>query len=311
METILVTGGAGFIGSNLIKQLLQDYPLAEIISLDNYSLGEESNQLPGAIYVNGNTWDIETLFEGIKFDAIYHFGEYSRVTQSFEDYKVAAQSILYGTSQVLDFAAKTGAKLIYSASSSALGNDGKDQALSPYAWMKAKQVEQIKLYGEWFDLDWTICYFYNVWGQNQISTGRHATVIGIWEEAVKANQPIYVFSTGEQKRRFTHIDAIVNGVLLATDYSQEEFHLANPEIWTILEAAKLFGEPHFLPKRKGDRETTAPNIEGLQPEGWLPGKSLIDNLYANPLDLHMLDDNVTISTKPQKPGFFKSLFGNT
>lgn len=309
MENILVTGGAGFIGSSLIKQLIQDYPTAEIISLDNYSLGEESNHQPGAIYVTGNTWDIETIFEGIKFDAIYHFGEYSRVTQSFEDYEAAMQSILYGTSQVLKFAANTGAKLVYSASSSGLGSNGKDQELSPYAWMKAKQVEQIKLYGDWFNLDWTICYFYNVWGAMQISKGRHATVIGIWEEAVRNNQPITVFGTGEQTRKFTHIDAIVEGVLLATDYQHEEFHLAHPKVWTIIEAAQLFGEPEFLPKRKGDRETAYEQIMHLQPEGWSPGKSLIDNLYANPLDLSMLDDKLPPeASKADKKSFFKSIF---
>lgn len=309
MENILVTGGAGFIGSSLIKQLIQNYPTAEIISLDNYSLGEESNHQPGAIYVTGNTWDIETIFEGIKFDAIYHFGEYSRVTQSFEDYEAAMQSILYGTSQVLKFAANTGAKLVYSASSSGLGSNGKDQELSPYAWMKAKQVEQIKLYGDWFNLDWTICYFYNVWGAMQISKGRHATVIGIWEEAVRNNQPITVFGTGEQTRKFTHIDAIVEGVLLATDYQHEEFHLAHPKVWTIIEAAQLFGEPEFLPKRKGDRETAYEETRAQQPEGWSPGKSLIDNLYANPLDLSMLDDKLPPeASKADKKSFFKSIF---
>lgn len=310
MENILVTGGAGFIGSSLIKQLIKDYPTAEIISLDNYSLGEEANHQPGAIYVHGNTWEIESLFEGIKFDTIYHFGEYSRVTQSFEDYEAASQSILYGTSQVLKFAANTGAKLVYSASSSGLGSNGRDQKLSPYAWMKAKQVEQIKLYGDWFNLDWTICYFYNVWGAGQISKGRHATVIGIWEEAVKLNQPIKVFGTGEQTRKFTHIEAIVEGVLLATDYTHEEFHLAHPETWTILEAAKLFGEPQLLPKRKGDREQAYEEANSKQPEGWSSGKSLIDNLYANPLDLSMLDDKPlpTASTAGKK-GFFKSIFG--
>jgi|SaaInl74LU_5_DNA_1037368.scaffolds.fasta_scaffold18490_1 UDP-glucose 4-epimerase len=274
MESILVTGGAGFIGSNLIKHLLEKYPETEIYSLDNYSLGSRTNHHEGCFYIEGNTWEIETIFENHKFDRIYHFGEYSRVSQSFEDYDLAQESIQLGTSRVIWFAAQTGARLIYSASSSGLGNEGQDQALSPYAWLKSKQVEQIKLFQEWYGLEWTICYFYNVWGPGQISTGKHATVIGIWEEARANGEEIIVYGTGKQERRFTHISAVVEGIELAVaEAALEEWHLAHPEVWTIERAAQLFGQITWKPARRGER-LKATELPAQQPKGWNPGPSL-------------------------------------
>ena len=276
MESILVTGGAGFIGSNLIKQLLEKNPETEIYSLDNYSLGSKENHHEGCFYIEGNTWDIEAIFETHKFDKIYHFGEYSRVSQSFEDYDKAQKSIKLGTSRVLWFAAQTGAHLVYSASSSGLGREGKDQELSPYAWLKSKQVEQVKLFQEWYGLDWTICYFYNVWGAAQISTGKWATCIGIWERAQANGEEIIVYGTGKQERRFTHISAIIEGIELTEgEPKNREWHLAHPEVWTIERAAKLFGEITWKPARRGER-LKAHKLPAEQPKGWNAGPSLTE-----------------------------------
>ena len=304
MESILVTGGAGFVGSQLIKKLLIDYPNTEIISLDNYSTGSQTNHQAGAIYIEGNTWDIAELFQGHRFDKIFHLGEYSRVSQSFEDYEVASQSILYGTARVLKFAADTGAHLIYSATSSTNSEIG--ESLSPYSWMKAKQVEQIKLISNWFNLDWCICYFYNVWGAGQISTGNWATVIGIWEEAQRTGQPILVTGTGQQKRRFTHIDAVVDGILLAANEAhKQEWHLAHPEEWSILEAAKLFGEPKLIPDLKGNRKECSIPKAAKQPANWNPGKSLRDNKYTQPLSIEVLEE---LAVTPKPKSIFKKIF---
>lgn len=303
MESILVTGGAGFVGSQLIKKLLQDYPNTEIISLDNYSTGSRANHQAGAIYIEGNTWEIAELFEAHRFDKIFHLGEYSRVSQSFEDYEVASQSILYGTAKCLKFAADTGAHLIYSATSSAHSEAG--ESLSPYSWMKAKQVEQIKHISNWYGLDWTICYLYNVWGEGQISTGKWATVIGIWEEAQKANRPIEVRGQGKQKRRFTHIDAVVEGLLLAANEApNQEWHLAHPEEWTLLEAAQLFGDPHLIAEVKGDRQEARLPKGAKAPANWNPGLSLSQNRYAQSLSLEDLEE----PAQKKPTSFLKKLF---
>ena len=167
MKKILVTGGAGFIGSNLIKNLDAQNKF-EITSLDCYFTGKKENHIKGINYVTGYTWDIEKIFPNTKFDLIYHFGEYSRIVKSFDDIEFVSNSILHGTPKVFDFARKCRSKIIYSASSSKFGNNGKDENLSPYSWMKSKMVELLKNYNSWFDLDFEISYFFNVYGKRQI-----------------------------------------------------------------------------------------------------------------------------------------------
>src|SRR6056300_1237440 len=148
MKHVLVTGGAGFVGSNLIKRLKESDQNIQITSLDNYFTGKESNHIKGVEYIRGNTWEADLIFEDLEipFDTVFHFGEYSRIVQSFEDIQFVQQSILSGTPKILDLCRHWDAKLIYSASSSKFGNDGKDENLSPYAWMKSKMVELIKNY---------------------------------------------------------------------------------------------------------------------------------------------------------------------
>ena len=256
MKRILVTGGAGFIGSNLIENLLKDNH--EIISLDCYFSGSEKNHLSGVKYINGYTWDISKIFNNQKFDIIYHFGEYSRIVHSFEDIEFVAESILRGTPKVIEFAKKVNAKLIYSASSSKFGNNGNDQDLSPYAWMKSKMVELIKNYKIWFDFDYEICYFFNVYGPRQIYDGKYATVIAIFEKQLLNNKKLTIVKPGTQSRDFTHVNDIINGLQLVAEKSLcHEWHLRSGKNITINDLAKLFSNNYtYINERNGERFTS-------------------------------------------------------
>mgnify|MGYP003649015759 FL=1 len=245
---ILVTGGAGYIGSNLIKHL-KKHTNATITSLDNYFTGQESNHIEGINYINSNTWDIHNIE---KQDIVYHFGEYSRVVPSFEDIEYVMTTNLWGTSRVLEQCKKWKAKLIYSASSSKFGDN---ESLSPYSWVKAKMVELIKNYYKWYGLKYEICYFYNVYGKNHISDGDYATVIGIFEKQYKENKPLTVVGNGEQSRQFTHIDDIVialNKIRKRND--NKEWYLSSDKSYKIIDVAKMFTDNiKMIPTRKGER----------------------------------------------------------
>ena len=223
---VLVTGGAGFVGHNLIKQLKLQNPSWEISSLDNYFTGKEENHQSGVTYYRGHTWEADTILKNESFDIVYHFGEYSRIVQSFRDIDFVHRSILSGTPIILELCREWGAKLIYSASSSKFGNEGKDENLSPYSWMKSKMVELIKNYGKWYDLQYEICYFFNVYGPGQITKGDYATVVGIFERQYKEDKKCTVVTPGTQTRDFTHINDIVSGLIKASSrMDNSEWHL--------------------------------------------------------------------------------------
>jgi len=253
---ILVTGGAGYIGSNLIKHL-KKHTNATITSLDNYFTGTEANHIKGVKYIEDCSWDIHKVS---KQNIVYHFGEYSRVVPSFKDVEYLMTTNLWGTSRVLEKCKQWNAKLIYSASSSKFGNN---EDLSPYSWVKAKMVELIKNYHNWYDLKYEICYFYNVYGKNHISEGDYATVIGIFEKQYKEGKALTVVGDGKQSRQFTHIDDIVNALdkIRKQDYNKE-WYLSSDKDYTILEVAKMFSDNiEFIPERKGERyeAVTIPN----------------------------------------------------
>lgn len=274
MKKVLITGGAGFVGSNLIKRIKQDYPQATIVSLDNYFTGTPDNHVPGVEYYRGHTMDAHRIFENLEvpFDTVFHFGEYSRIVQSFEDIKIASDSILVGTPRILELCKEWGAKLIYSASSSKFGNDGKDENLAPYSWMKAKMVELIKNYGDWFGLEYQINYFFNVYGPGQITTGDYATVVGIFERQYLNDEECTVVFPGTQSRDFTHVDDIIEGVVKSAEYLDRavaedhdnigrEWFLRSGVSRTIIEVAEMFGNWKFIPERKGERTHSA-SIDG-------------------------------------------------
>jgi UDP-glucose 4-epimerase len=279
MQNILVTGGAGFIGSNLIKALLKKYPTIKISSLDNYFTGSVKNHIPGVEYYRGNTWEADHIFRNKSFDTVFHFGEYSRIVKSFDDIDYVHRSILTATPIILELCRKWNAKLIYSASSSKFGNNGVDENLSPYAWSKAKMVELIKNYGEWFNLKYEICYFFNVYGPGQIMEGDYATVIGIFEQQFVNGIPLSVVSPGNQTRDFTHVFDIVNGIIKSVETNLNgEWHLRSGKNFTILEVARLFNHPiNMIPSRRGER-FNSPEIK-TETEiklGWSPIYKLED-----------------------------------
>lgn len=257
MKKILITGGAGYVGSNLIYSLINKNPELEIVSLDNYFTGKKDNHVDSdrVTYVDGNTWDIRKIFKKNDFDQIFHFGEYSRIVHSFDDIEFVHKSIILGTYEVLNFALENNSKLIYSASSSKFGNNGKDENLSPYAFFKSKNIELIKNYREWFGLNYEISYFFNVYGKNHIAEGKYATVIAIFENQFKLNKPLTVVGEGNQSRDFTHIDDVCNALIKISNKNIcHEYHLRYGKNYKIIDVAKQFSENiTHIPVRRGER----------------------------------------------------------
>lgn len=262
MNKVLVTGGSGFVGSNLIKKIRKDYPNCTIYSLDNYFTGSKDNHIEGVTYIEGNTWDIfnkygqKINFGSEPFDTVFHFGEYSRIVQSFDDKDYVMKSNLYGTTQILKYCIENNSKLIYSASSSKFGNGGEDENLSPYSWTKAKMVELIKNYNKWFNLQYEICYFFNVYGPGQIMEGDYATVVGIFERQFKNGESLTVVKPGTQTRDFTHIEDVIDGVIKSTKMNMnKEWHLRSGKNIPIIEVAEMFTDNwKFIPERRGERD---------------------------------------------------------
>ncbi len=274
-KKILVTGGAGFIGTNLIEQLVKNQA-NEVYSLDNYSTGSKNNHIKGATYIEGDTNDIAELVK-IKPDLVYHLGEYARVEKSFEDMPVVWHSNKDGTFAVLQFARANKAKLVYAGSSTKFGDGGLGRDQSPYAWAKASNTELIQNYGKWFNLSYAITYFYNVYGPREISTGGFATVIGIFKEKRKQDAPLSVVSPGTQARIFTHVDDIVKGLILVGEKGEGDgYGLGAEEEYSILDIAKMFGgKIEMLPPRAGNRMSSTIDLSRSRDElGWRAEKSI-------------------------------------
>ena len=273
---ILVTGGAGFVGSNLISHLLKKTKF-KIISLDNYFTGNKKNHIKNKRikYIRGENINIDKILKKYTKNicVIFHFGEFSRIYQSFLQIEKCLNYNLSGSFQVINYAAKNKIKIIYSASSSVIGNNGKDQNLSPYAWTKAKNIELIKNFNSWFKLKYEIVYFYNVYGPGQILNSHMSAVIGIFQTQYKNDKPLTVVKPGTQKRDFTHINDIVNGCYLAwRKGKQNEYMLGTRKQYSILEIAKMFkSKIEFLPQRIGERfGTSIPNNLAYMHLGYKP-----------------------------------------
>jgi len=260
-KKIIVTGGAGFVGSNLIKLLLSKTNY-KILSIDNYSSGSKKNHFRDKKikYLFGETKDIKKLIKKPEdIHTIFHFGEFSRIYQSFLKMSKCIDSNSVGTNSVFNFCLENNIKLIYSATSATLGNNGNDKNLSPYAFTKAKNLEFLENLKKWFKFKYEVIYFYNVYGPGQITKGKMATVIGIFEEAYRKKKPLPVVLPGNQTRRFTHIDDTVNICYLAWKNNlSRHYSISNKKSYSILEVAKMFNSKiKFLKKRPGERYASA------------------------------------------------------
>ena len=271
---ILVTGGAGFIGSHLCEKLSQNIE-NEVYSLDNYSTGSTDNHVKNVEYIVGSTVDIDSLISFTP-EFIYHLGEYSRVEQSFEDIEEVWRSNKDGIFSVLEFTRKTGAKLIYAGSSTKFGDGGLGRSQSPYAWTKASNTELVTNYGNWFNISFAISYFYNVYGEREISTGKYATLIALFLNQSKNNKKLTVVSPGTQRRNFTHINDIISGLILIGENGYgDDFGIGCKESYTILEVAEMFGgNIVMIPERKGNRMVADVVIEKTVKLGWSSQESL-------------------------------------
>ncbi|MFL2876015.1 MAG: ADP-L-glycero-D-manno-heptose-6-epimerase [Pelagibacterales bacterium MED-G43] len=258
---IIVTGGAGFVGTNLIKLLLKKTKY-KIISIDNYSSGSKKNHIRNSrvTYIKGKTSNINKLIKNPNtIKSIFHFGEFARIYQSFLKMSECIDSNSIGSHAVFNFCLKNKIKIIYSATSASLGNQGKDKNLSPYAFSKSKNLELLENLKKWFNFKYEVVYFYNVYGPHQICKGDMSTVIGIFEDHYKNKKPLPVVKPGSQTRRFTHINDTINICYMAWKKNLcRHYSVANKNSFSILSVAKMFGRKiKFLPSRPGERYVSA------------------------------------------------------
>ena len=275
---VLVTGGAGFIGSHLCERLAQDGN--KVTSLVDYSTGSKENHVDGVVYVKGETSNIDKLIT-FSPDIIYHLGEYSRVEQSFDDIEKVWSSNKDGIFAVLQFCRKTKAKLIYAGSSTKFGDGGLGRSQSPYAWTKSSNTELVENYGNWFGIKYAITYFYNVYGGREISTGKYATLIALFKEKYKNRKPLTVVSPGTQLRNFTHIEDIISGlVLVGKKGLGDNYGIGCSQSFSILDIAKMFGsEIEFLPERKGNRMSASVVCDKTKSLGWEESYSIENYIH--------------------------------
>ncbi len=260
-KIIVITGGAGFVGSNLINLLLKKTKF-KIVSIDNYSSGSFKNHIKSSRvkYIKGDTKNVVQLLKNFKnVGTIFHFGEFPRIYQSFIKMNECITSNTIGSNEVFNYCLKNKIKLIYSATSANLGNKGNDKNLSPYAFTKAKNLELLENLKKWFSFKYEVIYFYNVYGPNQICEGNMATVIGIFENCFKKKKPLPVVKPGNQTRRFTHINDTVEICYMAWKKNLcRHYSIAHHKSYSILNVAKMFNSKiKFLPKRPGERYASA------------------------------------------------------
>ena len=259
---IVITGGAGFVGSNLIDFLVSKTKY-KIISLDNYSSGNKRNHIINnrVKYLKGNTSDINKLLSKYRkrIKSLFHFGEFARIYQSFRKFDECYQSNSIGSKAVFKFCLDNKIKLIYSATSASLGNKGNDKNLSPYAFTKSKNLELLENLKKWFNFKFEVIFFYNVYGPRQIKAGDMATVIGIFENQYLNKKPLSVVRPGTQSRRFTHIQDTIEICYEAFKTDKCRYYsISNKNSYSIIEVARMFGSKIiYLKARSGERYASA------------------------------------------------------
>jgi UDP-glucose 4-epimerase len=273
-KTILVTGGAGFIGSRLCERLVQEGH--NVIVLDNYFTGSRDTHVAGVDYREGHTKDIEGLVPETP-DLVYHLGEYSRVERSLTEPALVWDLNKIGTFAVLEFCRKKNVKIVYAGSSTKFGDGGLGRDQSPYAWAKATNTELVRNYGAWYGLPYAITYFYNVYGPGE-RAGAYGTVIEIFKQKHLAGEALSVTAPGTQKRNFTHVDDIVDGLLLVGKEGEgDDFGLGDTHAYSILEVAEMFGgEIIMKPEVKGNRMSSEINTSKAEALGWSSKRNLKD-----------------------------------
>ena len=286
-SVFLVTGGAGFIGHHLIRGLLASYPSACIYSVDLYFTGSKANHVidERVEYLEGSTCDLSAIMRRHSCPppkVVFHLGEYSRVSQSFGELDRVWEYNILGTKEVVRFCLEHGVRLVYAGSSSALGNDGDDEHLSPYAWTKSKNTEYIRNVSTWYGLDYVITHFYNVYGPGQIANGPYATAIGIFEEQMRAGSPLTVTQPGTQTRDFTHVGDIVDGVILCAERGRGDGYLLGAgQEHRLIDVARMFGGPvEMVPERRGERARGRASESKAHDLGWKPTRRLSDYIAA-------------------------------
>lgn len=274
---ILVTGGVGFIGSNLIKRLVKEGHYVE--SLDNYETGSESNEIEGCQYLKR---DIEAIewYNGKGIDVCFHLAGLSRIQPSFINPTETSRVNATGTQKVLEWAKKYGIKVIYAGSSSRWHNP----FLSPYALSKHIGEEYCKLYRTAYNVNVDIARFYNVYGPAEILDGDWAAVIGRWRRQIKNNKPITIVGDGEQRRDFTHVEDIVDGLIRIAnhqDHHEDAWELGTGKNYSINEVYEMFEgrfdtSKVYIPDQQGNyRVTLQENTDAQTRLGWAPSDKLL------------------------------------
>lgn len=279
---ILVTGGVGFVGSNLIKRLINEGHLVH--SLDNYEIGTKDNEVSGCHYHSGDIESIDLMDKD--FDIIFHLASLSRIQPSFDNPHETFRVNTLGTQLVCEFAKKCKSKLIYIGSSSRWQNPYQ----SPYSCYKHLGEEICKMYKEVYKVDVEIARLYNVYGSGEITDGKWAAVIGLWRGQIKNNKPITIVGDGEQRRDFTHIDDVVDGlykISMSNEKHYDAWELGTGVNFSINEISRMFVdkfncEVEYLPNQNGNyKQSIRNNMDAMDRLGWKPNnqlKNYIENL---------------------------------
>lgn len=269
-RTILVTGGAGHVGSHVIEELVVD-ERNRVISLDNYFNGSVENHIPGAEYREGHTKHIDKLVPETP-DIVYHLGEYARIAPSFEDVELVYDMNIAGTFAVAEFCrSRKVKKLVYAASSTKFAIEGDGRHQNPYSFTKAANVDLINDYGRWYKLPYAICYFYNAFGPRERGDGKYATVIAKFEQQYLKGEPLTVVRPGTQKRAFTHVKDLARGIIMAGKRGKgDRYALGQTKTYSIIEIARAFGGPiKYVPGYPGRDKARNP-IKARRELGWKP-----------------------------------------